>query len=101
MNSLEEKYKTLFGAYLGMTLMDEYDLKAYKLNEIETYIKDYIKEYPLDNFNYFEFMKRVDKEESDIVKLQDCLRISKVLDFPIELDYLIKKKIKELKNEKD
>ena len=94
MNTLEDKYKMMFGAYLGMTLMDEYDLKAYVLRDIENYIKDFIKEYPLDNFNYQEFMNKVDKEESDIVKLQDTLRIGVILDFNIELKSMIKKKIR-------
>ena len=101
MNSLEEKYKTLFGAYLGMQLMDEYDLKVYKLNEIENYIKDYIKEYPIKDFDYYEFMKQVDKEESDIVKLQDALRLARILEYPNDLEYLIKNKIKELRNEEN
>lgn len=97
MNSLEEKYKTMFGAYLGMTLMDEYDLKPYILNDIEKYIKDFIKEYPLPNFNYQEFMMMVDKEESNIVKLQDLQRIGIVLEFDTELKYIIKQKIKEIR----
>lgn len=95
MNTLEDKYKMMFGAYLGITLLDEYDLKAYVLNDINNYIKDFIKEYPLPNFDYSNFMNKVDKEESEIIKLQDALRIGIILDFPIELRYLIKQKIKE------
>lgn len=96
MNTLIDKYKTMFGAYLGMTLMDEYDLKPYKLIEIENYIKDFIKQYPIDNFNYDLFMMNVDKNTTDIVKLQDLLRIGIILNFDTELKYLIKKKIKEI-----
>ncbi len=101
MNSIEDKYKTLFGAYLGMTLMDEYELKEYRLNEIKKYIEDFIEEYPLDNFNYYDYLKYVDKEESNIVKLQDTLRISKLLNFENDLIYLINKKIKDIKHEQD
>ena len=99
MNSLEDKYKMMFGGYLGMTLMDEYPLKEYILSDIEKYIKSYIENYPIDNFNYNEFMNQVDKEESDIVKLQDSLRIGNILDFPMELRYMIKDKIRTISHE--
>jgi len=99
MNSLEDKYKTMFGAYLGMMLMDEYPLKEYVMLDIKNYINDYIKDYPLDNFNYDEFMIKVDREENDIVKLQDLLRIGIILDFNIELRNMIKDKIKGYKKE--
>ena len=101
MNSLEDKYKSLFGAYLGMQLMDNYSLKEYCLLDIKHYIDNYIATYPIDNFDYYEFMKYVDKEQSDIVKLQDTLRIAKVLNFDNDLIYLIKEKIRILKHEKD
>ena len=96
---LENKYKMMFGAYLGMTLMDNYELKEYILNDIEKYIYNYIENYPIDNFNYQEFMIKVDKEESDIVKLQDLLRMASILDFSMELRYLIKEKIRNLSHE--
>ena len=99
MNTLEDKYKMMFGAYLGITLLDEYPLKEYVMQSIKDYINNFIKEYPINNFNYDEFMLSVDKEESDIVKLQDLLRMGVILDFNIELRYIIKKKIRELSHE--
>lgn len=99
MNTLEDKYKTMFGAYLGMTLMDEYPLKEYFLKDIDNYIKSFIDTYPLSDFNYQEFMIKVDKEESDVVKLQDLLRIGVILDFPLELRYMIKDKIRKITHE--
>ena len=99
MSELEKKYRILFGSYLGMMLMDNYPLKEYILKDIKEYIDAYIENYPLDNFNYQAFMLMVDKEESDIVKLQDTLRIGNQLNFPMELIYLIKEKIRNIKDE--
>ena len=90
MSELEKKYRIMFGAYLGISLMDEYPLKEYILKDIKDYIDAYIENYPLSNFNYDEFKCIVDKEESDIVKLQDALRVGSDLNFPIELIYMIK-----------
>ena len=101
MNSLEDKYKIMFGAYLGITLLDEYELKPYVLKQIDDYIKEFSTIYPLVDFDYSTFMNKVDKEESNIVKLQDATRIGIILDFPIELRLLIKQKIKEYKNEEN
>ena len=97
MNTLEEKYKTLFGAYLGMMLLDEYPLKAYKLQEIKDYINTFTKEYPIDNYEFNEFLTNVDKEESEIVKLQDLQRVGVILNFDTELKYIIKQHIIKLK----
>ena len=99
MSELEKKYRIMFGAYLGVSLMDEYPLKEYILKDINDYIDAYIENYPLDNFNYQEFKNNVDKEESDIVKLQDALRIGNVLNFPFELIHMIKERIRNLRNE--
>jgi len=99
MNTLEDKYKMLFGAYLGMTLLDEYPLKEYILKDIKDYIINFTNSYKLENFNYEEFMMKVDKEESDVVKLQDLYRVGNILDFNIELRYLIKEKIRNITHE--
>ena len=99
MSELEKKYRTMFGAYFGVSLMDEYPLKEYILDDIKKYIDAYIINFPLENFDYQEFKSNVDKEESDIVKLQDALRVGNELDFPTELIHMIKEKIRDLKDE--
>ena len=99
MSELEKKYRTMFGAYFGITLMDEYPLKEYILEDIKNYIDAYIQNYPLDNFDYQDFKLCVDKEESDIVKLQDALRIGNELSFPTELIHMIKEKIRDIRDE--
>lgn len=99
MSELEKKYKILFGAYFGVTLMDEYPLKEYILEDIKNYIDAYIQNYPLEDFNYQEFKISVEKEESDVVKLQDALRIGNELNFPTELIHLIKEKIRNIRDE--
>ena len=99
MNELEIKYKILFGGYLGVSLMDEYSSKEYVLYDIENYIKGFIEINPLPNFNYSEYMNKVDMEESNKVKLQDALRVLNIINGSTELKYLIKKKIREINNE--
>ena len=99
MSELEKKYRTMFGAYFGVSLMDEYPLKEYILKDIKDYIDAYVENYPLDNFDYQEFKSNVDKEESDIVKLQDALRVGNDLNFPTELIHLIKEKIRNIRDE--
>ena len=51
---LEDQFRYLVGGYYGVNLMDEYPLKEYILKDIENYVKDYVKENPIDNFNYLE-----------------------------------------------
>jgi hypothetical protein len=97
MNTLEEKYRTLFGAYLGMMLLDEYPYKAYKLKEIKDYINDFTNTYQLYNYDFNEYLNKVDKLESDIVKLQDLQRVGLILEFDTELKYIIKQHIKDIK----
>lgn len=99
MSELEKKYRIIFGAYLGISMMDEYLLKEYILKDIKKYIDSYVENYPLDNFDYQEFMYKVDQEENDIVKLQDALRIGSELNFPIELIHMIKEKIRNIRDE--
>lgn len=98
MSELEKKCRTMFGAYFGITLMDEYPLKEYILEDIKNYIDAYIENYPLENFDYQTFKSKVDKEENDIVKLQDALRVGNDLNFPTELIHMIKEKIRNLRN---
>ena len=99
MDELINKYRIIFGAYLGIALMDEYELKPYVLDKIEKYIKNYIVTNPIDNFDYDSFMSYVNQTSDTIVKLQDALRLSQIIDYPLELVYLLKKKIRDLKND--
>lgn len=96
--SLEDQYKYLVGAYYGVSEMDEYDLKVYILKDIENYIKDFITTNPIKNFNYREYAEKQEQEMSLKTKLQDALLVLNKINGPMELIFLIKKRLKEINN---
>ena len=52
MEELVNQFKYLVGGYYGVSLMDEYSVKEYVLQDIENYIRDFIEVNPIDNFDY-------------------------------------------------
>lgn len=91
---LEDQFRYLVGGYYGVNLMDEYPLKEYILKDIENYVKDYVEENPIDNFNYLEEHIKVKENVSDRVKLQDALLVLNIIKGPMDLVFLIKEKLK-------
>jgi len=91
---LEDQFRYLVGGYYGVNLMDEYPLKEYVLKDIENYVKDFIKENPIDNFNYLEEHLKVKDTVSDKVKLQDALLVLNIIKGPMDLVFLIKERLK-------
>lgn len=91
---LENQFRYLVGGYYGVNLMDEYSLKEYVLKDIENYIKDFVKENPIDNFNYLEEHIKIKDNVSDRVKLQDALLVLNIIKGPMDLVFLIKEKLK-------
>ena len=73
--------------------MDEYSLKEYILKDIENYIKNYINQNPLDDFDYEEEAKIIKDTVSDKVKLQDSLLVLNRINGPMELVFLVKKRL--------
>ena len=96
---LKDQFKYLVGGYYGITYMDEYPLKEYALIDIKNYIKDFIKQNPIPDFDYKSEAEKYEKELSKMTKLQDSLLVLNKMDAPIELILLVKKKIKQLKEE--
>ncbi len=94
---LEDQFRYLVGGYYGVNLMDEYPLKEYILNDIENYIKNFIKTNPIDNFNYKEEASIIKENTSDKTKLQDALLVLNRIDGPMDLVFLIKKKLRKYK----
>ena len=92
--TLEDTYKMLYGAYLGIREMDEYESKEYVLQELNIYINDYIKTYNLK----LDFEKiNSDIENQDLIrKLQDALIVLNMLNGHLDLILLIRSKLKEL-----
>ena len=91
---LEDQFRYLVGGYYGVNLMDEYPLKEYILKDIENYIKEYFKENPIENFDYYSEHIKVKETVSDRVKLQDALITLNIIKGPMDLVFLIKEKLK-------
>ena len=70
--SLEEEFKLLVSGYYGVYEMDEYQSKVYILKDIEDYIKEFIEEYRIPNYDYKEVAEEIEKEPLK-TKLQDTL----------------------------
>ena len=94
--TLEETYRMLYGGYLGVSEMDEYSSKEYILKQINDYIKEYINTYHL-NLDFISINNELEK--LDLVrKLQDAILVLNMLDGPLELKLLIRRRLKELGN---
>ena len=92
----EDVFRNYIGAYYGVRLMDEYDLKEYVLKDIESYIKDFVYTNDID-INYAkENAERIKDEVNIKTKLQSSLILLNKMNGPEELILLVRKKIKEL-----
>lgn len=94
--TLEEEYRLLVSGYYGIYEMDEYELKVYILKEIENYIKEFIREYPLTNYNYLQVAEEIEREPLK-TKLQDSLLVLNKIKGPLELTLLIRKRLQDMK----
>lgn len=91
---IEDIYRYLVGGYYGVSLMDEYPLKEFVLKDIDDYIKCFVMDNPLDNFDYKEEALKVKDNVSDKVKLQDALLVLNKINGSMDLVFLITKKLK-------
>ncbi len=96
---LKDTYRYLVGAYYGISEMDEYDLKEYILKDIEEYIKSFLKDNPIKNFNYKEEAELVNIEKSLKTKLQDSLVVLPKVNASTELILLVKARLKKIREE--
>lgn len=94
--TLKDQFRWLVGGYYGVREMDNYDLKVYVLKEIEEYIKDFIKENLIFDYSYKEEAFKLEDELSLKEKLQDSLLVLKRIKGPLELNLLIKERLKTL-----
>ncbi len=101
MDQLIDEYKYLVAAYYGIQEMDEYDLKVYLLKEIENYIKYFVQENRILDFDYKEEAELVKDTYPLITKLHDSLLILPRIDAPLEIILLVKKRIKLLKEQEE
>lgn len=94
--SLEEEFKLLVSGYYGVYEMDEYQSKVYILKDIEDYIKEFIVEYRIPNYDYKMVAEEIEKESLK-TKLQDSLLILNKVKAPLELTLLIRNRLNEMK----
>ena len=94
--TLQDEFKYLVGGYYGVAEMDEYDLKVYVLKDIENYIRSFLKENPISDFDYKKEAEHIKDTMSLRTKLQDSLLVLYKIDASMELVFMVKKRIKEM-----
>ena len=94
--TLQDEFKYLGGGYYGVMEMDEYDLKVYVLKDIENYIRAFIEENPIPNFDYKKEAENIKDTMSLRTKLQDSLLVLYKINASMDLVFMIKAKLKEL-----
>lgn len=99
--TLEDKFKYLVGGYYGVMEMDEYDLKVYVLKDIENYIRAFLEENPISNFDYKKEAETIKDTMALRTKLQDSLLVLYKINASMDLVFMIKTRLKELDNDKN
>ncbi len=93
---LENQFRYLVGGYYGVSLMDEYSLKEFVMDDIKKYIIDFIEVNPIKDYDYKKEANDIKDNVSERVKLQDALLVLNKINGPMDLVFLIKKKLKKL-----
>ena len=94
-----DTYRYLVGAYYGISEMDEYDLKEYVLKDIEEYIKVFVRDNYISNFDYNKEAEIVNNEKSIKTKLQDSLVVLPKVNASTELILLVKARLKKIRED--
>ncbi len=95
--TLEEEFKLLVGGYYGIVEMDEYNTKEFILKEIEEYIKKFVAQNPILDYDYEKETEKIKDHVSLKRKLQDSLLLLRKINGSLELILLIKEKLEKLK----
>lgn len=93
---LIDTYRYLVGGYFGVSLIDEYTIKEYMLEEIKEYINDFIDTNDLSNYDLEKENEIIKDTYSDRLKLQDALLLLQLMHGPMDLVLLVKKYLKKL-----
>ena len=91
---LENQSRYLVGGYYGVSLMDEYPLKEFIMEDIKNYIINFIEINPINGFDYKKEADDIKDNVSEKVKLQDALLVLNKINAPMDLVFLIKKRLK-------
>lgn len=95
----QEQFRNLVSAYFGIENLDEYKNKEYILKDIKDYIIDFIEINEINDVNFDREVEYVKDNVSLIRNLQDSLLILPKVKADLELILMVKKRIKELKEE--
>ena len=93
---LIDTYRYLVGGYFGVSIIDEYSIKEYMLDEIKKYINDFIDTNDLSNYDLDKENEIIKDTYSDRTKLQDALLLLQLMQGPMDLVLLVKKYLKKL-----
>lgn len=93
----DDPYKYMISGYYGIELLDEYKDKLYLLKDIRNYIDSYLEDNRVPDFDYEVLNREIERNNSDLDKLQDALLLLKDMKGPMEAVLLIKQKVAELK----
>lgn len=93
---LIDTYRYLVGGYFGVSLIDEYSIKEYMLEEIKEYINDFVNTNDLSNYDLDKENDYIKDNYSDRLKLQDALLLLQLMNGPMDLVLLVKKYLKKL-----
>ncbi len=96
MNDLKDQYRYLVGGYYGMCLMDEYPLKEFVLQDIKNYIDSFVELNPMDGIDLKKEEEDVKDHVTERVKLQDLLLVLNKINADMEIEFLVKAKLREL-----
>ena len=91
---LENQFRYLVGGYYGVSLMDEYPLKEFIMEDIKNYIINFIEINPINGFDYKKEADDIKDNVSEKVKLQDALLVLNKINAPMDLVFLIKERLK-------
>lgn len=93
----EDEFKLLVGGYFGVQEMDEYKLKEYILKDLEEYIKNFVALNPISGYDYVGIAEEIKDKVSLKIKLRDSLLCLRRVNAPLELIFMVKARIEELK----
>lgn len=96
---LEDTFRMLCSAYFGVREMDEYELKEYVLKDLSDYIKEFINDNPIPDFDYEEEAFYIENNVILKVKLQDCLIVLPKVKASMELILMIKQRLNDIREE--
>ena len=96
----DDSYKYMRSGYYGIELLDEYKNKQYLLKDVNNYIKLYLEDNRIDGFDYDQLDREIERNNSEIDKLQDALILLNDMNAPMEVSILIRQKLSDLKKNK-